>query len=250
MIVHPLFSSSAGNATLIYNTASQILIDVGVSYKKLIAATSITIKPDAVLISHEHVDHVSGVGVLGRKTFSPVYVSKLCYDHKPDYFNGCDLQFISGGDVIETEGFKIEPFSTRHDSKASLGFVVTDKINGKKLGFLTDTGSFTKLMKLALVGCDGYVLETDYDDAMLEEYPDYDSYLKGRIAGPWGHLSNRQTMDFINEVIDINKVSWIVLGHLSVRTNSTEKVAEYVKQTFPNFINKFFCAPLETPLEL
>lgn len=250
MLVRPIFSSSAGNCTVISNESSQIIIDVGISYKKLSAALGDDLNPSAIFVSHEHIDHVSGVSVLARKTVTPVYVNEVSYQHKPEVFNGCDIQFISGGDVVELNGFTVEPFSTRHDAKASMGFVVTDKINNKKLGFLTDTGSFSKLMKKALMACDGYLLETDYDEALLEDYPDYDTYLKGRISGPWGHLSNIQTMDFIEETIDLSIVNWIVLGHISVRTNSAETVLSLVKERFPSHYQKFYCAPLENALEL
>lgn len=250
MTIHPLFSSSAGNATLIYNDKGQILIDAGVSYKSLAGTAKVDIAPDAVFITHEHIDHIRGAGVIGRKSLAPVYITKPSYDKKSSMFDGCDIQFISGGDVIETNGFKIEPFSTRHDSKASLGYIITDKINGKKFGYITDTGSFSKLMMVTLVGCDAYLIEADYDEKMLMDYDDYDQYLKDRIAGPWGHLSNDQTINFIETVIDLEAVEWILLGHISVRTNTVEKVLSAVEAAFPNYIDKFECAPLEDPKEL
>jgi phosphoribosyl 1,2-cyclic phosphodiesterase len=250
MIVHPLFSSSAGNATLIYNDDGQILIDAGVSFKSLVDTAKVDIALDAVFITHEHIDHVRGAGIVGRKTMAPVYITKPSYDKKPDLFDGCDVQFISGGDVVETKGFKVEPFSTRHDSKASLGYIITDKINEKKFGYITDTGSFSKLMLVTLVGCNAYLVEADYDEQMLLDYDDYDQYLKDRIMGPWGHLSNDQAINFIKTVIDLDAVEWILLGHISVRTNTQEKVLSAVKAAFPNYIDKFKCAPLEEPKEL
>lgn len=250
MKVHPLFSSSAGNATLIYNKESQILIDVGVSYTQLLSKINIKFKPDAIFITHEHIDHVKGAGIVGRKTLAPVYIAEQSYNKKPDDFNGCDINFIAGGDVIETAGFKVEPFSTRHDSKASLGYIITDKINNKKFGYVTDTGSFSKLMSVTLVGCDGYLVEADYDKDLLLNYDEYDQYLKERIMGPWGHLSNEQTINFIKEVIDLDKVAWVLIGHISTKTNSPEKILSLIKENFPKHFKKFECVPLENYKEL
>jgi len=197
-----------------------------------------------------NIDHIRGAGVAGRKSQAPVYITKASYEKKPETFNGCDVHFISGGDVIETKGFTIEPFSTRHDSKASLGYIVTEKQTKLKFGHITDTGSFSKLMKLALVGCDAYLVEADYDEQLLNDYDDYDQYLKDRISGPWGHLSNEQAMDFIEEVIDIVKVKWISLGHISVRTNTQDLILAAVGDRFPKYADKFFCAPSEDPIEI
>jgi len=205
-----MFSSSSGNSTLIYNEESQIIIDAGVSFKRIKETASIELNPEAIFITHEHVDHVRGAGVLGRKTLAPIYIPAKSYEHVSHIFNGCDVRFISGGDIIETKGFTIEPFSTRHDAKGSVGFVITDKTNSKKFGMITDTGSVTRLMKLALVGCDAYLIETDYDEQLLTKYEDYDQYLKDRIRGPWGHLGNQQAMDFVEEVIDLDAVEWIL----------------------------------------
>jgi len=249
MIVHPLYSSSSGNSTLIYNERGQILIDAGTSFKKINEAATVEVKPEAVFISHVHSDHIVGAGPVCRKTFAPVYMSKETYEKKTDMFNKCSVKFMRGGDVIETNGFTVEPFSTRHDVD-SLGFVITDRVNNKKLGYLTDTGSITKLMKVALIGCDAYYLEADYDEQLLKDYDDYDQYLKDRIMSPWGHLSNKQVLGLIEEVIDLFKTEWIVFGHLSVRTNDPDLVLRMATETFPEHADLFECAPLDSPKTL
>jgi len=248
MEIHSLYSSSSGNSCCITSGETSVFIDAGVSYKRLQKVAGDNISPKAVFITHAHGDHVSGAGVLGRKTQATLYMPHQVHTKKEGLFKNCDVKHIMGGDDLTIDHLHIKAYSTRHDSDGSVGYVITDTKTGKRFGYLTDAGSFSKVMKTALLDCDAYLLEADYDEKLLEEYDGYDVILKQRIAGPWGHLSNTQTLDFIEEAIDLNKVQWIIFGHLSSRTNSPDVILSAVKKRFPLFSDKFGVAPTKEPL--
>lgn len=235
MYVNALYSSSSGNCTRVYNDSTSILIDCGVSMKRIFADGEFPI--DAIFCSHEHTDHVAGAGVICRKLKTPVYIHEQSYEPLQErIFKKCEdyINNFKGGNAVTIGDFRITAFSTRHDSKnGGMGYVVKEISTGKRFGYLTDTGSFTKLMKTALHGCDAYFLESGHDVDMLDVCPDYDQILKDRIKSPFGHLSNDQTMEFVDDVIKENfpDTQWIIFGHLSERTNTPEivKTAFYSK---------------------
>ncbi|MBC8436923.1 MBL fold metallo-hydrolase [bacterium] len=249
MKVTSLYSSSSGNSCRVFNDDTSILIDCGVSAKKLFAEEEFPI--DALFITHEHADHIAGAGVIGRKVGMPIYIHKDSYEpFKEKTFKKCDdiIKDIKGGDRIEIGDFSIKAFTTRHDSRnGGLGYVVTETSTGKKFGYLTDTGSITGMMANELEGCDAYLLEADYDTKSLFEFDMYDQLLKERIDSPFGHLSNDQIMDFIDSHLkkSFSKVQWILFGHLSHRTNSPEMVKTAFNTRFSEFKN-IYIAPHET----
>ena len=244
MKINSLYSSSSGNACRIYNDDTSILIDCGVSGKKVFAEGDFPI--DAIFISHEHGDHVAGAGVLCRKLDIPVYIHENSYEPiKDKIFKNCEdnIRFMKGGDRLELGDFSIKAFTSRHDSQnGGLGFVVKEVSTGKTFGYLTDTGSITKMMAEEMKGCDAYFLEADYDTKMLYEYENYDTILKERIDSPVGHLSNDQVMEFIESFIDLSTTQWIMFGHLSHRTNTPELVKTAFVDKFSNYKN-IYIAP-------
>jgi len=250
MYVHSLFSSSRGNACLIYNDKTSILIDVGVSYKKLVDAAPNKFKPNAVFITHEHSDHIAGAGILGRKMQCPIYMPKASYLVKESKFNDCIINHIEGGEAVDIGNFVITAFSTRHDAEASIGFTIYEKTTKKKLGIMADSGSFGPVMVNALKDCNAYFLEADYDTASLWAFEDYVQEHKERVDSPFGHMSNQQVLDFIENFIDLKNVVFVLLGHLSPRTNSPELLQTQLKQRFPQAMDKFIIAPTEKPLLL
>jgi phosphoribosyl 1,2-cyclic phosphodiesterase len=250
MNVRPLYSSSSGNACKIYTKDTILLIEAGVSYKKLVEANGDQLHPDGVFITHSHGDHINGAGVLGRKSDAPLYMLREAYKKKEKLFNACNVQIILHGDKLTIGDFEIDVFDTRHD-RPSVGFIITEIKTGKRFGYVTDTGAIGKLVRLAISDCDAYLLETDYDEDELEKTSEYDDVLKDRIRSPWGHLGTQQTLDYINNYIDLEKVSWILLGHLSTVTNSPELVTARLENTIDKkYIDKFYLAPLDTELTL
>jgi len=250
MKVHSLFSGSSGNAFRVFSDTSDILIDAGVSYKRLCEANGGDLLPQALFITHDHGDHVGGAGVLGRKAKCPVYIPEASYSAKEKIFKDCDVRFIAGGDSVTVGDFIVTAFSTRHDSQASVGYVVTEKSTGIKCGYVTDTGSFNKVMREALKNCDVYLLEANYDEKSMDDFEDYDPIHKERVKGPFGHLSNEQIMDFVDDTLELEKVSHIMFGHLSRNTNTPELVMGEAETRFPKHLNLFSTAPHTEPLEI
>lgn len=252
MKVRPLYSSSSGNACKITseNGKTTLLIEAGVSYKKLVEANGEHLTPDAIFITHSHGDHINGAGVIARKSGAPLYMLREAYVKKERLFSSCDVRHIKHGDEIVVGNFRVSVFDTRHD-RPSVGFIITETTTGKRLAYLTDTGAIGKTVQLAISDCDAYLLETDYDELELEKTAEYDDVLKDRIRSPFGHLGTQQTLDYINEHIDLEKVSWVILGHISTITNSPSLVNARINASIDNkYITKFYLAPLDTELTL
>lgn len=221
MYVKYLHSSSSGNATLVKSDEHSIIIDAGVSYKQLKAANDDTdLDIDAIVITHEHTDHISGLGVLGRKTDAVIFIPELSYEKIKSTLKGCKINFIKGGDVYNVGDLKIKAFSTRHDSLASVGYIISDK-NGS-YGHVTDTGVITPVIANNIKDCDALFMESDYDMYALERYDGYDDVLKMRIQSRTGHLSNQEVIRYLATEANFNNLKWVMLGHLSIRTNSPD----------------------------
>jgi len=250
MRVKSLYSSSSGNACKIQTDSTTLLIEAGVSYKKLIEANGGQLVPDAIFITHSHGDHINGAGVVGRKTNAPLYMLRESFVKKEKLFNDCTVNYIKHGDNIIIGDLEVFVFDTRHD-RPSVGFIITETKTKKRFAYVTDTGAIGKIVKLAISDCDAYLLETDYDEDELEKTAEYDDVLKDRIRSPWGHLGTQQTLDYIKDNIDLEKTSWILLGHISTITNSPELVKVRLKNSIDSkHLNKFYLAPLDIDLTL
>lgn len=231
-----LGSGSTGNAILIATEKTRVLVDAGLScretLKRLGQMGVDAADLDAVLITHEHTDHVGGLRSLLGKLKCRVYISGAteeayyCFSRT----NG------SGGDesvkrfdalrdrtvTIESDGeFRIgdldfEPFTVPHDAADNFGFVA--KSEGVRVATLTDFGHVTELIKNKLTGCDGIIIESNHSRDMLRACPVYSWSLKQRIAGRRGHLSNEDLADWLQNDFD-GTARHIVLAHLSQRSN-------------------------------
>jgi phosphoribosyl 1,2-cyclic phosphodiesterase len=247
MLIHNIASSSKGNCTVISDGTHNIIIDCGISCKKVCEAGDYE-DFHAMFISHEHTDHVTGAGVMGRKYGMPLYIHENSYNARPEkHWKGCDIHFWEPGEDIEVGELLVHNFSTKHDSMASYGFIISH--NNKTLGYLTDTGSFSRLMIEELKSCDAYFLETGHDLDLLMNYEEYDDLLKERISSDWGHLSNAQSMEFLQTLEKQPK--FLIFGHLSEKTNSPKIVLDLTKETFPNWdLEQVFVAPESKIFEL
>ncbi len=221
-----LYSSSSGNCAYISDTKTNILIDAGVSSSKIVKALEdIGVSPYsicAVLVTHEHSDHICGLDVFTRKYGIDVYANAATLDAISKGANCFDMKFakeITTGQTFDIGTAKIRPFKTPHDSAESVGYVVS--YDDKKYGFATDTGSITKPMLSALAGCEAVVIEANHDVDMLVSgrypYP-----LKKRILSDSGHLSN-ENCAWLATQLALWGTKYITLGHLSENNNTPEK---------------------------
>ena len=179
---------------------------------------------DAVLISHEHNDHIRGIGALSRRYGTKVYINY------PTLKNAvADTKKINAHEFDSAEGFlineiKVTPFSVSHDAADPVGF--TFHVNDKKIAIATDLGVVTNLVRTNLKDCDILVVESNHDQTMLMNGP-YPWFLKQRVHGRQGHLSNEDALALIRDVV-CEKTKHVLFAHLSEINNNTAKVHDDV----------------------
>ncbi len=224
-----LYSSSSGNCTFISDTKTKILIDAGVSASKIVTSLEeLGANPydiDAVLVTHEHTDHVCGLDVLTRKYSIPVYANDATTSAIIRGSNSIDSKYIHTfvtGESFEVGGAVIRPFRTPHDSAESVGYTIS--FGECKYGFATDTGCITKPMLSNLAGCEAVVIEANHNVNMLNG-SSYPYPLKRRILSDNGHLSN-ENCAWLATQLAIWGTKHIVLGHLSENNNTPELAYE------------------------
>ncbi len=218
-----IVSGSSGNCTLVCCNKTKILIDCGISGKKVTAyLNDMGINPcelDRILVTHEHIDHTTGVGIMSRKFHIPILASEGTWSGmqigKIDEEN---RQIFSKPEPMEIGDIKITPFDIPHDAMQPTGFVL--EAENKKFAIATDMGHITDKVIENLTGCDGVILESNYDDHMLQTGP-YPQMLKDRIAGSNGHLANSDAGKLASYLAK-NGTKNIMLGHLSNENNSPE----------------------------
>jgi len=247
MHILPIASSSEGNSSFIYTDEVNIVIDAGVPLKRVLPHIT---KLNAIFVSHEHSDHIKNAGVFGRKFKCPVYIharTKNKTKHLEDTLKGCEIREVLPGTRVSIGDLEVFHFSTKHDVP-SFGYLIKQK-NGPTLCYLTDSGMLTKVMVNYAKKADALLIEADYDEQSLSNYEGYDDYLKGRISGLTGHLSNQQTIQFI-ETLGVDRFTNIIFAHLSPRTNSPELLKEQVLEKLGGLQKKMYIAPFDTPLEI
>ncbi|MHC1730240.1 MAG: MBL fold metallo-hydrolase [Syntrophobacteraceae bacterium] len=227
LLFQVLASGSKGNSVLVCSAKTRILIDAGTTCKELsrrLGKTAVEAKQlDAIVISHEHSDHVTAAGVLSRKFNLPVYMSRGTVDNlPPDIGQLSSVKIFSSGRCFDLGDLRIHPFATSHDAREPAGFIIEHE--GSRLGICTDLGIVTNLVKVRLQGCHGLVLEANHDVKKLMDGP-YPPFLKQRIKSSHGHLSNEEACHLL-DAIHHDKMRCVVFAHLSETNNHPDLVAE------------------------
>ena len=235
-----LGSGSQGNATLVSCEGDMLLIDCGFSLRELQARMHrLGAEPSglsAILVTHEHSDHIRGVWPVARKYGLPVYLTSGT--HASGRLGKLpDIRVIEPPGRFEVGGFTIAPVAVAHDAAEPSQFVFYRQ--GKKLGLLTDLGSITASVLEAYQGCDALLVEANHDPIMLASGP-YPPSLKRRVAGQWGHLSNAQTMSLL-EQLDTSRLQHLVIGHISQTNNSICRAAAALEGILPQLPIHYAC---------
>lgn len=214
-----LGSGSKGNATLVRHNDCLLLIDCGFSLKetqKRLEQMALSGEQlDAIIVTHEHGDHIGGVGPLARKYKVPVYMTPGTWRSK-NIGDLPELVLIKSYQAFTIKTVMVTPVAVPHDATEPAQFIF--EAGSMRLGLLTDLGSITPHVEMHYQCCDGLILEANHDPLMLAsgEYP---MSLKQRVGGPWGHLSNQQAADFL-ERIDCSKLQQLVVAHISQQNNT------------------------------
>lgn len=228
-----LYSGSSGNCLFVRSKGTKILIDCGTSCKKIcegLASIDSSIEDiDAILVTHEHSDHVQGLGMVSKKFNIPVYANLETWDAMQKQKEKMDEKNVSVFKNDEDFSFKdltIHPFSTPHDAANPCGFNIH---NGKrKISIATDLGHMDNNLFSQLQESSFVLLESNYDPEILK-VSKYPFHLKQRIAGPHGHLSNETAGKTISALMK-KDLKEVMLGHLSKENNFPELAYQTVAE--------------------
>lgn len=220
-----LYSGSSGNSLFLESQNTRLLVDAGVSCKKIeTALNDINIDPstlDGILVTHEHTDHVQGLGTLSKKYDLPVFVNQKTLDAMPkqkDKISDSNIKTFNISENFEIGDLKIYPFLIPHDAANPCGFNVYK--DNKKISIATDIGHMTSNILKNLEESLFVLLESNYDPEVLR-CSAYPFSLKSRIAGPIGHLPNEMAGKTISHLLKSGLKS-AMLGHLSKESNFPE----------------------------
>ncbi|MBN2309169.1 MAG: MBL fold metallo-hydrolase [Candidatus Hydrogenedentes bacterium] len=218
-----LSAGSGGNAILIATDTARILIDSGVSFKQLTARAAAVGESieglDAVFVTHEHRDHVLGLGTLARKLGVPVYMTPGTRDCLPGSVGRLPrVEVFEAGEAVQVDGAVVRSFSVSHDAADPVSYVV--EAGGAKLGLAADLGHPSHLVRSRLAGCHGLILESNHCPDMLRR-GSYPPMVQQRIRGRQGHLSN-DAMSALLAALVHDALQVVVLTHISEENNTHE----------------------------
>lgn len=222
-----LASGSSGNCYYLGTETYGILIDAGIgvrTIKKTLKDFNLSIDSiRAILVTHDHADHIKSVGNIGEKNNIPVYATEICHRGinrsycMTEKLSSC-VRYLEKEQPIQIEDFHITAFEVPHDGTDNVGYCI--EIDGKVFSFLTDLGEITSTAARYICKANYLIIEANYDEEMLEMGP-YPAYLKERIVSRTGHMSNRETADFLAENFN-EGLKYIWLCHLSKDNNHPE----------------------------
>ncbi|SCW30003.1 Phosphoribosyl 1,2-cyclic phosphodiesterase [Lachnospiraceae bacterium C10] len=226
MELFSIASGSSGNCICAGNDRHHVLIDAGISGKRIetgMNAMDYTTKDmDGILVTHEHADHIAGLGVLMRRYGLPVYATQGTIDAM---LSGGKLGKVDEGlfhPIVADQKFtigtlNIHPIHISHDAADPVAYIIQDQSSGKKVGVITDLGTYDDYIIERISGLSALLLEANHDVNMLQVGP-YPYQLKRRILGERGHLSNETSGRLLGKILN-DHVVHIFLGHLSAENN-------------------------------
>jgi len=228
-----LNSGSNGNCIYVEAAGVRLLLDAGISGKRtaerLASAGRDVRDVDAVIISHDHSDHVRCAGILSRKFGLPVYMTELTYRsaaRRYDLGKFTELKHFRSGQTLDFGPVTVATHPTAHDADDGVVFVVAAE--GRRLGVLTDLGHVFPDLPGLLATLDGAYLESNYDPHMLAAGP-YPAFLKRRITGPAGHISNAEAAELVASAAD-GRLQWVALAHMSETNNAPDLALQTHRQ--------------------
>lgn len=229
-----LSSGSSGNCQYIETRNTKILIDAGFSGKRIeILLESIGVSPcelDGIFVTHEHTDHIRGVGVLSRRYNIPIYANENTWIGMEKNIGNVSSEntrvFISEKD-LDIKDITVHPIKVFHDALEPVGYIIYYR--NRKISIVTDTGWIDNIMKDKIKGSDLYLMESNHDIDMLRE-GSYPWPLKQRVLSTRGHLSNEDAGRVLGEVV-AGKGEIILLGHLSKENNEPDLAHRTVKDS-------------------
>ena len=231
MQIFTLASGSSGNCTLITEGETAVLIDAGISARRITTALAqLELSPaqlSGILITHEHTDHVSGLKTLLKNFDIPIFAPRTVASHLYRSIVGIEdfLRPLVSGQDERLGGFSVLPFRTPHDTPESVGYRLTGE--EASFGLCTDLGHVTDEVLEGLLGVNVALIEANHDPQMLRDGP-YPPMLKRRILSEHGHLSNEDCACLAAALFESGTGS-IVLGHLSRENNSPGLAKETVR---------------------
>jgi phosphoribosyl 1,2-cyclic phosphodiesterase len=229
-----LGSGSRGNSVYIETGRTAILIDNGFSGKDVIARLKAIGRDiqdlDAIFVTHEHNDHIGGVGILSRRCKLPVYANQGTFQGGDERFKNLSKRCeFATGDTLEFQDFEVRSFRISHDAGDPVGYVIG---NGRsRLGYCTDTGKVSRLIFQRLQNCNGLILEFNHDLKMLAEGP-YPLSLQQRVRSSQGHLDNGDAAAFLRELLH-GGLEHVVLAHLSETNNLPDLAMNEARKIVP-----------------
>lgn len=218
-----LGSGSEGNALLVEVGRTRVLLDCGFGLQNTLQRlAALQVQPEqlsGILVTHEHGDHVSGVGRLARKFNLPIWLTHGTLRSVPKVFVGLtDIHEIDAHQGFALGELHIQPYPVPHDASEPVQFVFSD--GAKRLGVLTDVGCATPYIIEMLSGCNALVLECNHDHTLLMQ-GDYPYSLKQRVGGRYGHLNNQEAAALLAQ-LDVTHLQHLIAAHLSQRNNTPE----------------------------
>ena len=235
MKIVTLQSGSNGNCIYVEASGVRLLFDAGISGRQAqvrLAQRGVDIRQvDALLISHDHRDHVRCAGIFQRKFGLPIHATKKTLDAARAYHRlgpVTDVRYYDAGATLCFGDLRVETVATPHDGVDGVAFIVDD--GSRRLGILTDLGHVFDGLATVMQTLDAAVIESNYDPQLLLR-GSYPEFLKRRIQGPAGHLSNVESANLVRDTAH-GRLQWVCLAHLSEENNDPDLAARTHRETY------------------